>query len=146
MKKLFIYYSNTGNGDIVAGKLKEEGYEIRKVIPKKDLPKKFFFKVMTGGFLAGIKHKSKLVNFDENIGEFDGICIGSPIWNGLLSSPINMALSKLDLADKKVTFILYAGSGEAPKVYKQIAKKISQTKVIILKEPKSHPEELDKLK
>lgn len=31
MKKLFIYYSLTGNGDEVAKTLKEKGYEIRKV-------------------------------------------------------------------------------------------------------------------
>lgn len=36
MKKLFIYYSLTGNGDNVANYLKENGWEIRKVEPKKN--------------------------------------------------------------------------------------------------------------
>ena len=43
MKKKFIYYSLTGNGDIVSDYLKEKGYDIRKVIPKHKLPKNFFF-------------------------------------------------------------------------------------------------------
>ena len=42
MKKLFIYYSNTGNGDVVANYLAENGYDIRKITPKKNLPKAFF--------------------------------------------------------------------------------------------------------
>ena len=30
MKKTFIYYSLTGNGDVIADNLKKKGYEIRK--------------------------------------------------------------------------------------------------------------------
>ena len=32
MKKIFIYFSETGNGDVVADYLKDKGYEIRKVL------------------------------------------------------------------------------------------------------------------
>ena len=42
MKKLFIYSSFTGNGDLVAEEFKKKGYEIRKVIEKKKFPKSFF--------------------------------------------------------------------------------------------------------
>ena len=66
MKKLFVYYSYTGNGDEVAEYLRVRGYDLRMVQRKKKLPKSFFFGIMTGGFLAGIKHKDKLVDFDEN--------------------------------------------------------------------------------
>ena len=34
MSNLFIYYSLTGNGDIVAKRFEEKGYEIRKVTEK----------------------------------------------------------------------------------------------------------------
>lgn len=71
MKKLFIYYSYTGNGNVVATFLKENGVEIRQVIRKKKLPKSFFWGVMAGGFLAGTKHKDKLEGFDENIEEYE---------------------------------------------------------------------------
>ena len=53
MKKIFIYFSLTGNGDLVSDKLPSD-IDKRKVIMKKNLPKKFFFMVMTGGFLAGM--------------------------------------------------------------------------------------------
>ena len=145
MSKLFIYYSNTGNGIVVANKLGDAGYDVRRIFPKKDLPKKFFFKVMSGGFLAGLNVKSKLKDFDTNIDKYDEIVIGSPIWNGRLSTPINKLLSMLDLKDKKVSFVLYAGSGEAKHAAKQINKVGLDANIIMLKEPKKYPEELYKL-
>lgn len=146
MKKLFIYYSYTGNGDFVAESLKEDGFEIYKVQRKKKLPKSFFFGVLTGGFLAGIKHKDKLVNFIADIEGYDQIVIGSPIWNGRFSSPINTVLSKLDLKDKNLAFVFYAGSGEGVKARKRIEKEYPNSKVIFLKEPKKNNDELKKLK
>ena len=145
MKKLFIYYSYTGNGELIANNLKEKGYDLRLVIRKKKLPKSFFFGILAGGFLASTKHKDKLVDFDENVEEYDEIVIGSPIWNARFSSPINTVLAKLNLKDKKVKFILYSGSGEAPKALKRINKEYPEAEVIILKEPKKYNEELTKL-
>ena len=145
MSKLFIYYSNTGNGDIVAYKMESLGYDVRKVMPKKELPKSFFFKVMTGGFLVGLNVKSKLVDYDNNVSEYEEIVIGSPIWNDRLSTPINSVLDKTDLNGKNVRFILYAGSGTAKKVFKQLEKVSINPDVTFLKEPKKYPDELEKL-
>ena len=145
MSKLFIYYSNTGSGDTVANKMESLGYDIRKVTPKKDLPKPFFFKVLSGGFLAGMNVKSKLKDFDANIEAYDKIVIGSPIWNGRLSTPINKVLSLLNLENKNVSFILYAGSGEAKHAPKQISKYVNDAKITFLKEPKKYIEELEKI-
>ena len=148
MKRLFIYYSYTGNGDVAANFLKEKGVEIRKVIRRKSLPKSFFWSVMTGGFLAGIHHKDKLTGFDAMIKKYDEIIIGSPIWNARISSPINMVLRMLEngcLKEKKVSFVFYAGSGEGKKALKRVNKRYNNPKVIFLKEPKKYPEELEKL-
>ena len=145
MNKLFIYYSFTGNGELVAKKLEEKGFDIRKAIPKKPLPKSFFWGVLTGGFLAGINHKSKLVNFDTDVSKYDQIVIGSPVWNGRFSSPINRVLKDVNLNNKEVIFVFYSGSGEAAKAVKRIKKEFPNTKYIILKEPKKYPDELAKL-
>lgn len=145
MSKAFIYYSNTGNGDLVASVFEKNGYEVIKVTPKKELPKRFFFKVLTGGFLAGMNVKAKLVDFDVDASKYEKIVIGSPVWNGRLSSPINGALTKLDLSDKEVTFVLYAGSGEAKHAPKQIKKLGIKANIVFLKEPKKYQEELEKL-
>lgn len=145
MKKLFIYYSHTGNGDIVAEHLQKQGIEIRKVMRKKKLPKSFFFCMMTGGFLAGTNHKDKLVDFDPDISSYDEVIIGSPIWNARFSSPINAVLSQVNFDGKKLSFLFYSGSGEGPKALERIQKEHPEAKAIFLKEPTKHPEELKKL-
>lgn len=144
MKKIFIYYSHTGNGDIVKEEYEKMEYDIKKIIPKRNLPKSFFLSVFFGGMLAGMNHKSKLKDFNVNIKEYDEIVIGSPIWNGNLACPMNKALSLLNLDDKKLTFVLYSGSGTAKRAIKRINKKYN-AKIICIQEPKKYRENLKKL-
>ena len=143
--KLYIYYSNSGNGDVVASKMKNLGYDIRKVLTNYKLSKNLFLACMKGGFHAAIGKKAKLNNYDNNVSNYDEICIGSPIWNGRLSCPINTVLKNTNLNNKLITFILYSGSGEAKKAYKMILKKYPTAKIIILKQPKSNLSELDRI-
>ena len=138
MKKIFIYYSFTGNGDEVANYLKDKNIAIRKVNTKEPLPQNRVLSIITGGFLAGIKHKDKLINFNNDISNYGQIIIGSPIWNGRLSCPINTVLDELNLTNKQVIFILYSGSGDAPKTNKLLKEKYPECKIIQLKEPKQN--------
>ena len=135
MKKIFIYYSHSGNGDKVASILMKKGIDIRKVIAK-ELPKGKFGSIMTGGFLATINHKTKLIDFNNDISSYDHIIIGSPIWNSRLSCPINTVLSKLDLTNKDLTFILYSASGKDNKAMEKINKLYPKANIINLCEPK----------
>ena len=146
MKKLFIYYSFTGNGDEVAKYLNDRGYEIRKIEVEKTLPKNYLLSMIVGGYKAMVNYKEKLVNFDSNIEEYDYIIIGSPIWNDRLSSPITTALSELDLNNKELSFILYSGSGSNKKATSYINDNYSNSKIINLKMPKKLKEELGKIK
>ena len=97
MKKIFIYYSLTGNGYVVANYLKEKGYEIREVIPKNKYPKNKFLMIMTGGYKATFNKKDKLLYFQKDISEYDKVVIGSPIWNDRLSAPINTVIGLLEI-------------------------------------------------
>ena len=144
MKKLFIYYSLSGNGDEISNYL-SPSYDVRKVKTAEPLPKSYFFSILVGGYKAMTNHKDKLEDFNNNISEYDEILIGSPIWNDRLCSVINGVLDKLDLTNKKINFILYSASGKASKAIKLINEKY---KVVpyVLKEPKKNKEELDKLK
>ena len=146
MAKIFIYYSRSGNGDIVANKYNELGFTIRKVETKYKLSKNLFLACMKGGFHALIGRKPKLINYDNNVSEFDEVFIGSPIWNGRIACPINTVLKNTNLDNKKLTFVLYSGSGEANNAIKKINKKYPNAEVIVLKEPKSVEKELEKLK
>ena len=145
MEKLFIYYSLSGNGDVVANYLKDKDIDIRKVIMNDKMPKCYIGQILTGGFLAGINYKAKLSNFDNNIDSYDEIIIGSPIWNGRLVPAINTVLDNINLDKKKVSFILYCGSGKTPKTEKMIRDRYGDAKIVILKEPKSNKEELGRI-
>ena len=105
MKKVFIYYSLTGNGDEIAKILENKKYDIRKVETNEILPKNFILRILTGGYKAMIKYEDKLMDFDSDIEDYDEIIIGTPIWNNRLSSPINSVLKELKLNNKKITFI-----------------------------------------
>ncbi len=145
MYKIFIYFSLTGNGDYVATYLKEKGFDTRKVIEKKKAPKVFFFRVLFGGFRAGLKLKGKLINYDNNVSDYDEVIIGSPIWNGLFPPAINSVLKQTDLTNKKLSFIFYSGSGDTPKVLKRIDKMFKNYSYVVLKEPKTHEDEIKKI-
>lgn len=145
MKKLFIYYSLSGNGDLVAETLASKGYEIRKVTPQKTPPKSFFFRILAGGFGAGIGRKEPLADYDSDVAGYDKIVVGTPIWNGRISCPVNTVLSETGLNGKELAFVLYSGSGEAPKTVELINGRYPDAKVIHLKEPKTRREELEKL-
>ena len=138
MKRLFIYYSLSGNGDEVANYLKEKHIDIRKVETKETLPNNMVLRIILGGFLAGINHKDKLIDFNHNISEYDEVIIGSPIWNDHLSCPINTVLDAIDLVGKKTTFILYSGNGYAKKASKKIKSHYPNAKIIHIKEPKKY--------
>ena len=101
MNKIFIYYSYTGNGEMVASCLQEQGYDIRRFTEKKKMPKSFFGGMMVGGFRAGLNLKGKLVDFNNDISNYDEVVIGSPIWNGKLTPATNAVLKALDLSNKK---------------------------------------------
>ena len=145
MKKLFLYYTLSGNGDSVAAYLKEKGYEIQKVEPSKTPPKKFFFQLLQCGFNAGRKYCEPLKAYNTDFSDYEEIVIGSPVWNGRLSCPINTVLRETDLSGKKVAFVLYSGRGEAKAAEQQIRAAVPDAEIIHLKEPKKNPETLGRL-
>lgn len=145
MKNLFIYYSLTGNGDKVAEELRKQKYEIRKIKSKVKYPKSLFPLMMKGGHRALTSKKDDLEDFDTNIKGYDRIVIGSPVWDDRLAPATNALLDKLDLKGKNISFILYSGSGQAQKATEKI-QELYNIEPIILKAPKKHQEELEKLK
>ena len=145
MSKLFIYYSLTGSGDVVANAMKEKGYELRKVTEKKKMPKKFFFMILSGGFRASVGAKGKLIDYNNDVSSYEEIVIGSPIWNARLTPTINSVFEQTDLKGKKLSFVFYSGSGEGKKAEKKVKKLFPDAFIMFLKEPKKYEKELEKL-
>ncbi|MBR4205153.1 MAG: hypothetical protein IKQ92_06725 [Clostridia bacterium] len=145
MKKLFVYYSLSGNGEAVAQAMAEKGYELRRAVPVKPMPKSFAGQILKGGFRAGIGAKEKLADFDFSAEGYDEIVFGSPIWNGRIVPAINTALCGMKTEGKTVSFALWSASGEAKPALKRIAKEYPGRKTAVLKNPKDNPDELGKL-
>ena len=146
MKKLFLYCSFTGSGDIVSKEFEKAGFELRKAIEKKKFPKSFFWSVMIGGFRAGFGLKGKLVNYDNDVSSYDKIVIGSPIWNGRFPPVMNAVLKETNFEGKDLTFVFYSGSGEGKKAEERVKKEFPSAKIVFLKEPKKYNDELKKIK
>lgn len=144
MKKLFIYYSDTGNCELIANTIKNEETDVIRIVPLKKLPKVFFFKVLKMGMLAGLNHKMKIEKIDFDIDDYDEVTICSPVWNGKLACPINYLLKEYDFKGKINKFILSSGSGEAKKAQEFINEKYN-VNIIFLKEPLTHSDELKKI-
>lgn len=145
MKKLFIYSSFTGNGDLVAEVMREKGYDIRKVKEKKKFPKSFFWSVFSGGFRAGMGFKGRLIDYNNDVSTYDEIVLGSPIWCGTLPPVTNAILKKTDFSGKTLKVVFYSGSGEGKKGEAKIKKMFPNSEIIFLQEPKKHPDELKKI-
>ena len=141
MKKYFIYYSNSGNGDFVAEALKRSDVSLIKVEPKKHIKKMNFFRIIRYGGEAMMKKKMPIQQLDLILDSDDIVVIGSPIWNDRLSTPILTLLDKYEFDKKTTRFVLYSGGGKATHAEKQIAKMGFEKKAIVLKEPKKYSEE-----
>jgi menaquinone-dependent protoporphyrinogen IX oxidase len=122
--------------------MKELGFDVRKAESSFKLSRKFLPQMLKGGFSALIGQKPPLENYNCDVSNYDTVCIGSPIWNGRLASPVNTILEKTDLIGKKVIFILYSGRGFAKKAEEKIKKLYPDSAVINLAQPKDDPERL----
>ena len=145
MKKYFIYYSYTGNGDLLAELLTRSDISLIKVEPKKHMKKVNFFRILRYGGEAMFKKKMPIQQLDLVLDKEDIVLIGSPIWNDRLSTPILTLLDKYNFNKKTTKFVFYAGGGKAAHAEKQIAKMGFESKALVLKQPLSNKEEAEKL-
>lgn len=121
MKNLVLYYSKTGNTETVAKEIsKAVNGELKKLELKKDIG------FMGAAFSAALGLKGKIKSMDFNVKDYDNIFIGTPVWAGKTSTPINTFLGEADLKDKDVfIFITQADSKTPNSVYDSIAKRVS---------------------
>lgn len=111
MKSIFVYYSNSGNGDSLADLFKEQGFEILKLETKKKIGIMNFFKMMWFGMKAAFKNKLLLEEYVFEAKEYGKVVIGSPVWADRLSCPINSFLGKSKLIDAPIFVFYPAGEG-----------------------------------
>jgi flavodoxin len=112
-KMLITYYSRTGNTREIANQIhKSLGCEIVDLQPVKSYPEDYeavkerAMQELNSGFKPALKTKVK------EIGSYDVIFVGTPIWWGTMSAPVKSFLSRYDLSGKTIVpFVTHAGSG-----------------------------------
>ncbi len=131
MKNLVVYYSLEGNTKLIAKTLaKEINADIIELIPKKEFPTKGFKKYFWGGKSAVFREKPILLNEEIDIGKYDNIFIGTPIWAGTYTPPINTFLEKYKIENKNIgLFVCYSG-GRIDKCIKNVRNAIPNNNFI----------------
>lgn len=142
MSRLFVYYSNSGNGDYVASIMREKGFNTLKIELEHELPQSFFFKIIVGGFKSMIKEKPKIKNDLTILKNYNEIYVGTPIWNKRVSAPINTVLESLKTTN--FNLICYSGSGNIKKIVKEV-KDYKIENIISLIEPLKNKEDTIKI-
>jgi flavodoxin len=113
MKAIVVYYSLEGNTELIA-KLIAQNIEatIIKLKPEKEIAKEGFKKFFWGGKSVFFKEKPKLLNGKFDLGQYDTIIIGTPIWASSFAPPINTFLAENTIVNKNIfLFGCHSGGG-----------------------------------
>ena len=143
--KYFIYFSVSGNGDLIAEYLKDKGYQPVKVEMVKLIKKVGFFTILKYGFRAGSNKKEKIKELNLDLKEDDEVIIGSPIWNDRLSTPINAVLNQFSFNKENTRFILYPAGEGTKKSFAQLEKLGFKQPPIIYSNPKKNQDKMQEI-
>jgi flavodoxin len=120
MKNLVVYYSKTGNTETIA---KEISKVVNSDIKKIELKKEIGFTGAAFSALFGLKGKIKSMDFNSM--DYDNIFIGTPVWAGKTSTPINTFLSETNLTGRNVFVFITQSDNKTPNsVYESIAARV----------------------
>lgn len=122
MKRLLVYYSLSGNTEDAARKLAEKlGAELLKLETVKPMPKRFAAQLFVGGGQVLLGRVPKLKPLTKEVGAYDELILGSPIWNGKAVPAVNAFLHNTDAAAKVTALFFLSGGGETQKGLDAIA-------------------------
>lgn len=125
MKKLVVFYSLSGNTEIVAKtiakELKADLYRVEEVKKRNR-----FLVYMTGGFAAVRNKCSEIKPVTLNLHDYDLIFLGSPTWASRPVPAINAFISNTDFNNKKVIAFFTMGGEEHEKVTKNMTMKVER--------------------
>ncbi len=103
MKILVIFYSLDGNTRFIAKNIAEKtGADLQELCLKKKVYPKGFFKYLYGGKDVIFKATPELLPLDKDPSSYDILFIGTPVWAGTYSAPLNSLFSLTSIKDKKI--------------------------------------------
>lgn len=126
MKMLVVYYSLTGNTDVVAQALARElGADLRR-IEDVDKPSANWWFMVTAGFAAIRGAESAIKSIDTALQQYDRVFVGSPLWGGSPSTPINTFIAKADFTGKDVIPFMTMGGNDASGALRKMSERIEK--------------------
>jgi len=126
MKTLVVYYSLTGKTDVVAQALaKELGADVRRV-EDVEKPSGGLWFIITGAISAIRGVESKIKPIDTDFRAYDRIFVGSPVWGGSPSTPINAFIANADFTGKEVIPFMTMGGNDASGALKKMSERIEK--------------------
>ncbi|HTT36489.1 MAG TPA: flavodoxin [Burkholderiales bacterium] len=126
VKTLVVYYSLTGKTDAVAQALaKELGADVRRV-EDVERPSVTWWFIFRGAISAMRGAESEIKPIDTDFGPYDRIFVGSPVWGGSPSTPINALIAKADFTGKQVIVFMTMGGNDASGALKKMSERIEK--------------------
>lgn len=131
MKDLVVFYSLEGHTKFIANLICEElDCDLLELKPEKEIPKSGFKKFLWGGKSAIFKEKPVLKNENPDLSQYDTIFIGTPVWAGTYTPPLNTFIYNNEIKGKKLAFFICHGGGGASKCISKLREALKDNELI----------------
>ena len=139
MKRIIVYYSLSGNTEEAVNLIAEKlGCETLKIDTVKAMPKSFAARILVGGGQVAMNKIPEIKPIDKDLGIYDEIFIGTPIWNSKGVPAINAFLLDDEICKKVTGLIITSGGGDIDKCVKALEDKVPNVKYKVSLLDKKH--------
>lgn len=91
--------------------------DLYRLAPKKEYPAGKVSKFIWGGKSATFGEKPKLINEKIDLEKYDTLIIGSPVWAGTLTPPLNTFFHDYSISGKNIILLVSHSGGGADKCF-----------------------------
>ena len=131
MKTSFIYYSLEGNMDYIAKEVADNlDIKLCRLTLEKDYPKGKFGKYFWGGKSATFGERPKLSSIITGLSECDTLILGTPVWAGTCTPPMNTFLHDYPVSGKNIILVATHAGGGTDKCFSKMKEVLSENKII----------------
>jgi flavodoxin len=126
MKTLVVYYSLTEKTHVVAKTLAAELSADLRRVEDVDKPAVTWWFIVSNGFAAMRGVESEIGPVDTGFQGYDRVFVGSPVWGGSPSTPMNAFIAKADFTGKDVVLFMTMGGDDASGALRKMSERIAK--------------------
>jgi len=126
MKTLVVYYSLTGKTEIVAQALANELRGDLRRVEDVEKPSVTWWFILTRAISAIRGLGSEINPVDTSFQGYDRVFVGSPVWWGSPSTPINAFIARADFTGKEGIPFMTMGGNDASGALKKMSERIER--------------------